>query len=217
MAEKSDIYYTLEKTSEGFIKDRGSKFYAYAFPTISIDEVETALADIRKLHNKARHHCYAYRLGTDGNNFRANDDGEPSGTAGKPILGQFDSFNITDVLIIVVRYFGGTLLGTGGLIQAYRTAAEEALKAANIIEKTLKNRYYIHFDYSLMAPVMNAVKKLDLEVLGQTFEESAYISVAIPISVSENQLNLFKANVLGISFDQVDADTKIGGMKIVPF
>lgn len=216
VADNSDKYNTIEKPSEGFLKDRGSKFHAYAYPITSIEEIEDALLEIRKLHNKARHHCYAYRLGTDGNNFRANDDGEPSGTAGKPILGQIDSFGLTDVLIVVVRYFGGTLLGTGGLIQAYKGGAGEALNAAKVVEKTLKNRFRIHFDYSLMAPLMNAIKKLDLEVLSQSFEASASITIAIPLSDTENQLNLLKASILGISFDQVSVDTKIGGLKVVP-
>ncbi len=214
MPDQSDIYQTISAPAEGFIKDRGSKFHAYAFPVLHAKDIEEALASLRKLHSKARHHCYAYRLGTDGNNFRANDDGEPSGTAGKPILGQIDSFNITDVLIVVVRYFGGTLLGTGGLIQAYKSGAEDALKQADIIEKTLEDHFQIHFDYGLMAPLMNAVKKLNLSVIEQSFNDTAYLTVAIPKSEANEKLIKLKANILGISFDQVKEDTKIGGLKI---
>ncbi len=214
MLNQSDIYQTISAPSEGFIKDRGSKFHAYAFPVLNATDIENALDSLRKLHSKARHHCYAYRLGVDGNNFRANDDGEPSGTAGKPILGQIDSFDITDVLIVVVRYFGGTLLGTGGLIQAYKSGAEDALNQATIIEKTLEDIYQLHFDYSLMAPLMNAVKKMNLSIVEQSFNDTAYLTVAIPQSEVKDTLIILKANILGISFDQVKEDTKIGGFKI---
>jgi len=214
MPGSSDIYQTIAATAEGFIKDRGSKFHAYAFPVLNETQIEEALVSLRKTHSKARHHCYAYRLGTDGNTFRANDDGEPSGTAGKPILGQIDSFDITDVLIVVVRYFGGTLLGTGGLIQAYKSGAEDALKQAKIIEKTLSNHFQLHFDYGLMAPIMNAVKRLKLDIIEQSFNDTAFITISIPKSESEKQLIQLKANIIGVSSDQVDAETKIGGLKI---
>ncbi len=214
MASKEDTYHTISAAAEGFIKDRGSKFHAYAYPVINLDQVEAAQAELRKQHNKARHHCYAYRLGTDGNNFRANDDGEPSGTAGKPILGQIDKQELCDVLVVVVRYFGGTLLGTGGLIQAYRKATEDALEQAEIVEKIITLKYKLDFDYSLMAPIMNAIKRQKLNVLEQSFNESAYIIVDFPKSEAQNALITLKANILGISFDQVTTETKIGGLKI---
>ena len=129
-------------------------------------------------------------------------------------MGQIDSFGITDVLIVVVRYFGGTLLGTGGLIQAYKLGAEDALNQATIIEKTLEDSFQLHFDYGLMAPIMNAVKKLNLTVLEQSFNDTAYLTVAIPKSEAKEKLIKLKANILGISFDQVKEDTKIGGLKI---
>jgi len=217
VASKEDTYKTISATAEGFIKDRGSKFYAYAYPVIHIDHVETAQANLRKQHNKARHHCYAYRLGTDGNNFRANDDGEPSGTAGKPILGQIDKLELCDVLVVVVRYFGGTLLGTGGLIQAYRKATEDALEQANIVKKIITLRFKIDFDYSLMAPVMNAIKRQKLNILEQSFTEKAYITVAFPKSEVQKSIMSLKASILGISFDQVTVETKIGGLKITEF
>ncbi|MEM6700850.1 MAG: YigZ family protein, partial [Bacteroidota bacterium] len=129
----SDQYKTLAAPSTGEFKDRGSKFFAYAFPVETETEVATALEQVKKEHFKARHHCYAYRLGMDKNNFRANDDGEPSGMAGRPILGQIDSWELTDVFIVVVRYFGGTKLGTSGLINAYKKSAMDALEQAEII------------------------------------------------------------------------------------
>jgi uncharacterized YigZ family protein len=214
VASKEDTYKTISTAAEGFTKDRGSKFYAYAYPVLNIDQVEAAQAVLRKQHNKARHHCYAYRLGTDGNNFRANDDGEPSGTAGKPILGQIDKNELCDVLVVVVRYFGGTLLGTGGLIQAYRKATEDALHQANIVEKIITKKYKLDFDYSLMAPIMNAIKKQNIHAIEQSFTESAYIVISFPASEAQKSLIQLKANVLGISFDQVNIETKIGGLKI---
>jgi len=215
VASKEDTYKTISSAAEGFLKDRGSKFYAYAYPVTNLDHVEAAQAALRKQHNKARHHCYAYRLGTDGNTFRANDDGEPSGTAGKPILGQIDKQELCDVLVVVVRYFGGTLLGTGGLIQAYRKATEDALVQATIVEKIITLKYKLDFDYSLMAPIMNAIKKQKLNVLEQSFHESAYIVIDFPKSEAKDALIALKANVLGISFDQVTIKTKIGGLKIL--
>ena len=215
MPTDQDIYKTIAAPVEGFIKDRGSKFYAFAYPVINQEQMDEAFAVLRKLHSKAGHHCYAYRLGTDGNNFRANDDGEPSGTAGKPILGQIDKYKLCDILIVVVRYFGGTLLGTGGLIQAYRQAAEDALLKADIVEKIITKKFRLDFDYSLMAPLMNGLKKLKIDVVHRSFEESAYLDIAIPRSEAEKQLIKLKANILGISFDQVSKDTKIGGLKII--
>ncbi len=214
MSDNPDIYKSISGVSEGFLKDRGSKFYGYAFPVINETEIAAAFTSLREQHAKAGHHCYAYRLGTDNNNFRSNDDGEPSGTAGKPILGQIDKLELCDVLVVVVRYWGGTLLGTGGLIQAYKGAAEEALKQAKIIEKTITKSVKLHFDYSLMPGVMNAVKRYKLDIIEQSFNETAYITVAIPHSEVENQLIKLKANILGISFDQVTMKTKIGGLKI---
>lgn len=214
MPSKEDIYKTIAAPVEGFLKEKGSKFYAYAYPVVNQNQIETAQDELRSLHSKAGHHCYAFRLGTDGNNFRANDDGEPSGTAGKPILGQIDKFELTDVFIVVARYFGGTLLGTGGLIQAYRSAANEALQNAEIVEKIITNQCRIDFDYSLMAPLMNGLKRLKIDIVDRSFEESAYLIVAIPKSETENQIIKLKANILGISFDQVSMNTKIGGLKI---
>jgi uncharacterized YigZ family protein len=140
-----DHYKTIAGPSTGEFKDRGSKFFAYAFPVFTEEEWQEELEAVKKEHFKARHHCYAYRLGVDQNNFRANDDGEPSGTAGRPILGQIDSFELTNVLIIVVRYFGGTKLGTSGLINAYKLSAAAALDNATIEERLIEDVYTLGF------------------------------------------------------------------------
>jgi len=135
-----DQYQTIFESSIGEFKDRGSKFIAYAYPVYTEKDWQKHLEEVKKLHFKARHHCYAYRLGLDGNQFRANDDGEPSGTAGRPILGQIDSFGLTNVFVVVVRYFGGTKLGTSGLINAYRESTATAFRNAQIIEKTVEKQ-----------------------------------------------------------------------------
>ncbi len=203
-----DTYQTISGESTGTFKDRGSKFFAYAYPVYTETEWQDRLEEVRKLHFKARHHCYAFRLGLDGNNFRANDDGEPSSTAGRPILGQIDSFELTNVLIVVVRYFGGTKLGTSGLINAYRQSAAEAIQAAEIIQKTLKDIYHIRFDYALMSEVMNAVKKLDLEVLSQSFTEQGDLMIALPQSETADQLGRLSALVAKIRQEEWDAMEK---------
>ncbi|MCB0529283.1 MAG: YigZ family protein [Saprospiraceae bacterium] len=156
----TDAFRTIAAPSTGEFKDRGSKFIAYAWPVREEAEALAHLEALRKEHFKARHHCYAWRLGPDGTRFRANDDGEPGGTAGRPILGQIDAFGLTDVAIVVVRYFGGTLLGTSGLINAYREAAAEALRHAEVEEKIIQDVFAFDFDYALMPDVMNEVKKL---------------------------------------------------------
>jgi uncharacterized YigZ family protein len=151
-----DTYKTIENISEGLFKDRGSKFIAHAIPVNNESQVKEHLSALRKKYHDARHHCYAYQLGFDKSSYRINDDGEPSGTAGKPIFGQILSHDLTNILIVVIRYFGGTKLGIGGLINAYKTSAKDALNNAKIIEKTINEVYEIIYDY----PVMNAVKKI---------------------------------------------------------
>ena len=179
MTHETDRYRTLAGPSTGEFRDRGSKFLAYAFPAYSEEEWQERLEEVRKDHPKARHHCYAWRLGLDGNQFRANDDGEPSGTAGRPILGQIDSFGLTNVVVVVVRYFGGTLLGTSGLIQAYRESTAAALAAGEIVERTVEEVFRLNFTYALMSPVMNAVKALELEMVHQDFGEQAALDIAV--------------------------------------
>lgn len=176
----TDVYQTIAAPSEGFFKDRGSRFLAYAYSVYSEEDIKACLEDLRKEHKKARHHCYGWRLGMDKNNYRANDDGEPSGTAGKPILGQIDSFETTNVLIVVIRYFGGTKLGTSGLINAYRTAARAAMENAEIIQKTQDEVHRIEFDYAIMNEVMTLIKSNPhVEILVQDFQDAGLIEFAI--------------------------------------
>lgn len=165
-----DFYKTISKVSEGLFKDKGSKFIAYAFPVKSEKDIKEILANLKKQFHDARHHCYAWALGNDGESIRANDDGEPSGTAGKPILGQIHSFELTNVLIVVIRYFGGTLLGAGGLINAYRSAARDALQNASIRKEFLKAVYEIRFPYTEMNNVMKILKEMDVEQFDKEFE-----------------------------------------------
>lgn len=165
-----DEYRTIRKESKGLFKDRGSKFIAIACPVYSTEEIDGILDNVKKKYHDARHHCYAYKLGAGDDRWRINDDGEPSGTAGNPIMGQIKSYRLTNILIIVVRYFGGTLLGTGGLIKAYRNAARDALNKAEIIKRTLDCTYRLHFPYSAMNEVMKTIKEENLRQSDQVFE-----------------------------------------------
>jgi uncharacterized YigZ family protein len=209
----TDTYKTIQQDSTGEFKDRGSKFIASAFPVYSEEDWQKKIQEVKKLHPKARHYCYAYRLGFDKNNFRANDDGEPSGTAGRPILGQIDHFDLTNTFIVVVRYWGGTKLGTSGLINAYKNAALDALQKAEIIEKTVEDIYKISFDYALMSDVMNAVKKLDLEIVNQTFENSAFLEIAIRQGQLNETLRQLRSLISKIRIEEIDAVENIPGLK----
>ena len=165
-----DTYLTISSVSEALYKDKGSKFYAFAYPVQTIEQIKEILAEKHKEYYDARHVCYAYMLGYERNQFRANDDGEPSGTAGRPILGQINSSNLTDILIIVVRYFGGTLLGTSGLIQAYKTSAAEAIAAATIEERIVEKTFVSKFGYQDLNAVMRIMKDFDLAIVNQIQE-----------------------------------------------
>lgn len=167
-----ETYLTISAPQQGLYKEKGSKFLAFAFPVESIDEVSTLLAEHRKEYYDARHVCYAYMLGADRLLFRANDDGEPSGTAGRPILGQINSFNLTNILIIVVRYFGGILLGTGGLIQAYKQAAADAITNADIVERDVMVPKTLRFPYEKMTAVMRTIKDTQSKILSQDFDNA---------------------------------------------
>src|SRR4051812_32495746 len=151
---EQESYNTIERPSQAEFKDKGSRFIAYAYPLQKVDDFKKILQDLKKDHPKAVHHCFAYRIGTDGNTFRVSDDGEPSGTAGKQILGQIDSKKITNVLVVVVRYFGGTLLGVPGLINAYKTASSFALQLSPTVQKAIEKEYTIQFDYTQVNEVM---------------------------------------------------------------
>lgn len=183
--EITDTYLTLESLSEGLYKEKGSKFIGYAVPCFSEQEAREFLQEWRKSHHQSRHVCYAYRFGLKKDVFRANDDGEPSNSAGAPILGQIQSFDLTNVLIGVVRYFGGTKLGVGGLIQAYRTAAREAVLNGNIIEKQVFENIQISFSYAEMPEVMSFIKQNQLSITKQDFGETCRLEAALPLDKSD--------------------------------
>ena len=174
-----DTYLTITKPSEGIYKEKGSKFLAFAYPIFSEDDFKEHIQELKKLHHNARHFCYAFKLGLTENEYRYSDDGEPNNSAGKPIYGQILSKNLTNVGIVVVRYFGGTKLGVGGLVTAYKEAAADALNNAKIVEQTVNNFYHITFDYAIMSEVMNFVKQHYLNVSKQVFENSCLIEFNI--------------------------------------
>ena len=173
-------YYTIEKPSQAEYKDRGSRFLAYAFPIQTIDDYKKKLKALKEEHPKAAHHCSAYRLGTDGNHFRASDDGEPSGSAGKPILGQMDSKALTNAAVVVVRYFGGTLLGVPGLIHAYKTATSLALQLTPIVERPILVVYELQFSYDLMNDVMIFVKRYNCVLIENEAQLFCRMVVGVP-------------------------------------
>ena len=175
-----DFYYTLQKPATAEHKDRNSRFIACAYPVVSSDEAKEKLKAIKKEHPKANHHCFAYRIGLDGNNFRVSDDCEPAGTAGRPILGQIDSCNLTNVLIVVVRYFGGTLLGVPGLIQAYKTTASLALQLTPVVQKPVLITYLISFDYTVLNEVMTIVKQYNITIEKQDISMFCSMKLGIP-------------------------------------
>ncbi len=185
----TDIYRTLAGPSIGEYKDRGSKFIAYAFPAETEEEALGHLASLRKAHPKAAHHCFAWRLGWNGQRFRANDDGEPSGTAGRPILGQIDAVGLTNTVVIVVRYFGGTLLGASGLIQAYRESAAEALRHAPVVERVVLAEVRAEVAYALLPEWTGACKRLGLSILQEDYQDAgAHLAIGIPRSQVEEML-----------------------------
>jgi uncharacterized YigZ family protein len=209
-----DTYKTIANESIGEFKDKGSKFIAYTTP-LSIEADFTIFVDkIKKLHPKSRHACYAWRLGMDGNRFRANDDGEPSGTAGRPILGQIDSFGLTNVGVAVVRYFGGTLLGTSGLIQAYREATAEAFRNAKIVERIVEDVFEIHFNYDKMPDVMNALKRLTINVLKQDFNETGIVTCSVRKSETVEKILKMRALIMKISTDEAILREDTEGVEI---
>lgn len=176
---EEDSYLTLAEPAEALYKEKGSKFLAYAYPVSSEEHIRECLEALRKRYYDATHHCYAWRLGADGQNYRVNDDGEPSSTAGRPILGQLLSYGVTDVLVVVVRYFGGTKLGVSGLIAAYKESAAAVLSAAQIVERTVDVRFEVEFGYLVMNDVMRVVKEMRPEVLEQRFDNLCTMRLSI--------------------------------------
>jgi uncharacterized YigZ family protein len=191
-------YHTIGQPSMAEFRDRGSQFLAYAFPIQSTDDFKKRLKALKEEHPKAAHHCFAWRLGTDGNNHRASDDGEPSGTAGRPILGQIDSRELTDVAIIVVRYFGGTLLGVPGLINAYKTVTSLALQLTPIIQKPVLVYYDLEYDYTLMNDIMMVVKRFGCTIVKNEMQLFCRMVLGIPREVLETCLAKLK-DMQGVS------------------
>lgn len=180
---ESDTYKTIaQPTDEILFKEKNSKFYGFAFPVTNEDQVKEYLQDVRKLHSGANHYCYAWQIGTQDTSYRANDDGEPANSAGMPIYGQIQSFNLTNVLVIAVRFFGGVKLGVGGLISAYRTTAQLALESATIIEKTIDVHFVVSFDYKNINKVMRIIKEKNLLIVDQKM----HLSCQIILSVRKN-------------------------------
>jgi uncharacterized YigZ family protein len=201
----SDIYKTIYSVSHGLFKEKGSKFISIAFPVRSEAEIRQFIEETRKEHHDARHHSYAYVIGRDGDVWRANDDGEPSGTAGKPILGQIRSFGVTNVLIIIPRYFGGTLLGTSGLINAYRSAAESALSNAEIIDHIIQQKCELTFPYQAMNDVMKIIKEEDISQTGHSFDLDCRVLIHFRLSSVERiKAKLSRIEGLTISLLEVE-------------
>ena len=191
--DSSDEFKTLDKLAEGAVyKEKGSKFLGYAYPLSSQEEADMILMAQKKAHPKARHWCYAWQLGVEKPVFRYNDDGEPNNSAGKPIYGQIQSFNVTNVMLVVVRYFGGTKLGVGGLVTAYKTAAKMALENAVIVEKTLKENFSLQFEYVHMDKVMRIIKENDLGILSKKMELDCLFEVSVRKNKLIQVIDLFK-------------------------
>ncbi len=199
-----DHFFTINLPATGEFKDRGSKFLAFAYPVKTENQCLELIESLRKLHFKSNHHCFAWRLGTDGQRFRASDDGEPSGTAGRPILAQIDRQNLTDILVVVARYFGGTLLGASGLINAYRESAAAALENVEVVERIIAEVFLLDFGYEIMPEVMNVLKKLDIRLVAEKYGERAVFEIGIRKSLAAEFLLKFKANVLKISTEEAE-------------
>lgn len=211
----SDTYYTIESEAIGEYKAKGSKFHCYLIPSPTIEAFQSRLATIKREHLKARHHCYSYRIGYQGEIYRINDDGEPSGTAGKPIYGQLIKQDLTFAGAVVVRYFGGTKLGTSGLIAAYKSATEDAIAKATIIKKVRMAEIKVAFDYSLMGKVMQVIKSAKLSIGKTDFNHEPSLLLECPYSESQATIVKFKADYLNRSVDDIVDDDVIEGVSIV--
>ena len=195
-----DTYHTIKEASEGLYKEKGSKFIALAVPVLDEGEIKQNLDEIRKKYHDARHHCYAWVLGFDKSGHRFNDDGEPSGTAGRPIFGQLQSFDLTNILVVVVRYFGGTKLGVSGLITAYKSATRDALQNAAIIDLTVNDTYELRFEYPLMNEVMRVIKDEGLQIVEQDFQLSCKLSFKVRKNSSDRAYERFR-KIHGVKID----------------
>ena len=190
--DNKTFYTTIEKSGTAEFRDRGSRFIGYAFPVASVEQFKKELEQIKKEHPKATHHCFAYRIGLDGNSFRVNDDGEPSGSAGKPILGQIDSKELVNVGVVVVRYFGGTMLGVPGLINAYKTTATVVLQTLPFVQKAIERSYQLQFDYTMINEVMMIIKQCNCSVLQQEVQLFCLYKIGVPLNREEEVLYRLK-------------------------
>lgn len=181
----------INPSEETLFKEKGSKFFGYAFPVLNEDEVKECLEELKKKHHTARHFCYAYQIGVENTQYRANDDGEPNNSAGMPIYGQIQSFEVTNILIVSVRYFGGTKLGVGGLISAYKTSAQLALEASEIIEKTIDVHFKLNFNYDLMNAVMRIIKEKNIEIINQKLEMDCQYIISVRKNDAESIFEIF--------------------------
>ncbi len=200
MSQVTDNYKTILSPSEGLYKEKGSKFMSYAYPVYTEEEIKEHIKSLKEQYYDARHHCFAWQLGVDGLRYRANDDGEPSGTAGKPIHGQIKSHELTNILVVVIRYFGGTKLGVPGLIHAYKEATIDAISNTSIVEKTVNDVYAVHFDYLVMNDIMRIVKEENLNIVNQQFDLSCIIEF------SNRQTEIEKINNRFAKIDSVKCE-----------
>ena len=200
-----DVYKTVKGISEGLYKEKGSKFIARAYPVKTEEEIKEVQQSLRKEFYDARHHCYAWRIDARNERTRSNDDGEPSGTAGKPILNQIFSYELYDVLVVVIRYFGGTKLGVSGLINAYKTATREALDNAAIIEKEIRDLYQVEFEYPIMNKVMRVIKEEGLVIKEQDFDNQCIIKLEIKLSTINKSTNRLK-QILGVKLKKLSGN-----------
>lgn len=210
-----DEYFTLSTKSIGEYKDRGSKFIGYGYPVTSTDQIQLLLEILKEQNPKCGHICYAYALGINRKDFRVNDDGEPSGTAGKPIYNRILSHDLTDTLIAVVRYWGGTKLGATGLIKAYKTSAQAAINNNTIVSKYLTDSFRLEFDYAIMGDLLNHLKKLNINILDKELGTNASLRIETRRSMSEELIIKLKAKMLNISEDRINEKTIVQGLKIL--
>lgn len=210
-----DKFLTIKAPTEGEYKEKGSKFLAYAFPMSNEEKLIEILNDLRGLHPKARHFCYAYKLGINNDRFRIQDDGEPSGTAGKPIFGQLLSFNITNIIVVVVRYFGGTKLGASGLTHAYKEATLDALLKAEIINQYIKKSFLLRFSYENMGHIMNVLKDCDIEILEKSFTDICEVKMTLRLSEIKPKIIQMKARIAHKNEEEIDFDIPIELCEII--
>lgn len=214
MDERPDQYLTIKESTVSEFKEKGSKFLGYLFPVREINDFNKVMEELRKEHFKANHHCFAYRFNFEDVQHRFSDDGEPSGTAGKPMYGQIIKNDLYDLACISVRYFGGTKLGTSGLISAYRKSCAMSIEQAEIIEKTICHKIELSFDYAIMGNLMSTLKQMEVPIIKKQLEETGSLIIEIPKSRSHGKIDLLKAKMLEVSLEQIEEKTKVAGLKI---